>query len=310
MRAASLAVLVALTGLSALAQTASPWALGAKQAKDGNCAGAVQTLGSALGAAPAPTAEPYLALSDCQAEMNRPAEAEQTLRKGLAAHPASPALTLALGELLMDLHSDSIEVGQLLEKAVRAAPRDPEARHSYARWAHANVRERVCFTQEKAAILLPGLDDDALLQMNTLLGICASRIEDTVEGRAAFRRANAINLRRKPYDPEAAYQFMQFLGRYGDDTELQQIAQQILERVPRYAPALLERAKYFEKENQLEKAVEIARQALQYAGNDATVEKPAHALLARAYTALGDTANAAREQSWLDNNSRQGITFF
>src|SRR5450432_760300 len=175
MRAAGLrfAILVSLPGLQAFVQTPSPWDLGARLAKQGNCPAAVQTLTSALATSPAPTAAPYLLLSDCDAQMNRPADAEQILRKGLSAHPASPALQLALGELLMDVQPYSLEAGQLLEHSVRTAPRDPDGRHSYARWAHMNLRERICVAQERAALLLPGLDDEELLQMNTLLGICA-----------------------------------------------------------------------------------------------------------------------------------------
>jgi len=217
MRAAGLrfAILVGLPGLQAFAQPTSPWDLGARLAQQGNCAAAVQTLTSALATAAAPTADPYLVLSDCDVQMNRPADAEQTLRKGLSAHPANPALELALGELLMDVQPYSLEAGQLLEHSVRTAPRDADARHSYARWAHMNLRERICVAQEKAALVLPGLDDDELLQMNTLLGICSGRVEDAAEARAAFRRANAVNLRQKTYAPEAAWQYVQFLVRFG-----------------------------------------------------------------------------------------------
>src|SRR5450755_2124654 len=100
---------------------------------------------------------------------------------------------------------------------IRFAPHDPDARHSFARWAHMNLRERVCVAQEKAALLVPGLDDEELLQMNTLLGICSGRIEDAAEARAAFRRANAVNLRQKTYAPEAAWQYVEFLERFGGD---------------------------------------------------------------------------------------------
>ena len=302
MRAAGLrfAILVSLPGLQAFAQPPSPWDLGARLAKQGNCAAAVQTLTSALATSPAPTAAPYLLLSDCYAQMNRPADAEQTLRKGLSAHPANPVLELALGELLMDVQPYSLEAGQLLEHSVRTAPRDPEARHSYARWAHMNLRERICVAQEKAALLLPGLDDDELLQMNTLLGICSGRVEDAAEARAAFRRANAVNLRQKTYDPEAAWQYVEFLKRFGEDAEVQSIVGEILDRVPGFGPARLERAKYFDREGQPDKAAEAARLVLQSAGNDLNDERAAHGILARSFTALGDTANASREQAWIE----------
>ncbi len=302
MRAADIgfAILVSLPGLQAFVPATSPWVLGAQLAKEGNCAAAVQTFTSALASSPAPTADPYLLLSDCDAQLNRPADAEQALRKGLSAHRGSRALELALGELLMDVEPNSLEAGQLLEHSVRTAPRDPEARHSYARWAYKNWRERICAAQEKAAVLLPGLDDAALLQMNTLLGICSSRFEDTEGARAAFRRANAINLRQKTYDPEAAYQYVQFLGRFGEAAEVQSIVGEILDRVPQFGPARLERAKYFDREGQPEKAAEAARLVLQSAGNDLSIERAAHGILARSFTALGETGNASREQAWID----------
>ena len=296
----ALGILICMPGLQAFAPPPSPWDLGARQADEGNCAAAVQTLTSALASSPAPTAAPYVALSDCQAQMNRPADAEQTLRKGLSAHPANPALELALGELLMDAQRDSMEAGQLLEHSVRTAPRDADARHSYARWAHMNLRERICVTQEKAALLLPGLDDDELLQMNTLLGICSGRIEDADGARAAFRKANAVNLRQKTYNPEAAWQYVEFLRRFGEDAEVQSIAGEILQRVPGFVPARLERAKYFDREGQPDKAAEAARLVLQSSENDLNMQRVAHGILARSFTALGDTGNASREQAWIE----------
>ena len=163
-----------------------------------------------------------------------------------------------------------------------------------------NFRERTCVAQEKAALLLPGLDDVTVLKMNTLLGICSGRVEDAAGARAAFRRANAINLRQQTYDPATAWQYVEFLRRFGEDAEVQSIVGEILDRVPGFGPARLERAKYFDREGQPEKAVEAARLVLQSAGNDLNDERAAHGILARSFTALGDTANAAREQAWID----------
>jgi Tfp pilus assembly protein PilF len=163
-----------------------------------------------------------------------------------------------------------------------------------------NLRERICVAQEKAALVLPGLDDDELLQMNTLLGICSGRVEDAAEARAAFRRANAVNLRQKTYAPDAAWQYVQFLVRFGKDAEVQSIVGEILDRVPGFGPARLERAKYFDREGQPDKAAEEARLVLQSARTDLNDERAAHGILARSYTALGDTDNASREQAWIE----------
>jgi predicted Zn-dependent protease len=301
-RAAGLgfAILFGLPVLQAFAPPQSAWDLGAKLAEQGNCAAAVRTLTSALASSPAPTAAPYLLLSDCYVQMNRPEDAEQILRRGLSAHPGGPVLEMFLGELLMDRQPDSLEAGQLLEHSVRTEPRDPEARHSYARWAHMNLRERICVSQEKAALLLPGIDEVTLLRMNTLLGICSGRIEDAAGARAAFGRADAINLRQKTYDAPVAWEYVQFLRRFGQDAEVQSIVGEMLERAPEFAPARLERAKYFDREGQPDKAAEAARLVLQNAGNDLNAEREAHGILARTFTALRDTDNASREQAWID----------
>jgi len=265
-----------------------------------DCAAAMEALTPAGKPAPAPVASAWLLASVCYTKMERAADAERVLREGLSAHPADRVLERALGELLMHEHFDSSEAGQLLERAVQRAPGDPESRHYYAQWAYMNSRERVCAAQERAALRLPGLNNTALLQMNTLLAMCAGRLEDAAGARAAFRRANEINLREKTYDPVAAWQYVQFLGRFGEDAEAQTIVSQILARAPDFGPARLERAKYFDRSGQPDKAVEEAGLVLQSAGNDFNVERAAHGILARSFAALGRKEDAAREQAWIE----------
>ena len=43
-------------------------------------------------------------------------------------------------------------------------------------WAYLNERDRICVQQEREGLGLPGLNDLALLQMHTLLGMCQSRL--------------------------------------------------------------------------------------------------------------------------------------
>jgi hypothetical protein len=44
--------------------------------------------------------------------------------------------------------------------------------------------------------------------------------------RKAFAGANEINLRQAAYDPVAAFQYVQFLTRYGDNKTAQEIVDQ------------------------------------------------------------------------------------
>jgi tetratricopeptide (TPR) repeat protein len=218
----------------------------------------------------------------------------------LRAYPAAPVLERALGQLLFRSQYDSSEAGTLLAHAATMLPRDPEAKHYYAQWAYLNARDRICVQQEREALALPGLNDLALLQMYTLLGMCQSRLEEADGARSAFQRANEINARQTAYDPIAAFQYVQFLTRYGDDAAAQAIVDQILQRVPRFGPAHLEKAKYHDRAGEPARAIAEATLALSSDGNDVNSERAAHSLMARCYSLLGNADEAAKEQQWIE----------
>ena len=288
---------------AAASQQASPYETAVTLVRQGNCAGVVETLTPAIRPEAKPDAPAYRLLSQCLLQTGDNVKAEQTLRAGLAAHPADSVLQRTLGELLMRRQADSAEAGRLLESAARAAPRDPEGRHYYAQWAYVNDRERICAEQERSALLLPGLNDAARLQMNTLLGICLGKLENAEGARAAFRKAEDINNNQKNYDPMAAWQYLQFLTRYGVDDDVQGLVGRILARVPNFSPALLERAKFLDRSGQAEKAVDQALLTLRGGGVDINIERAAHAILARSYVALGKSEPAAWEQKWIEEHA-------
>ena len=179
-------------------------------------------------------------------------------------------------------------------------PAKAEAKHYYAQWAYLNARERICVQQESEALAQPGLNDLALLQMNTLLGMCRSRLQEADGARQAFQRANEINSRQAAYDPVAAFQYGQFLTRYGDDAAAQEIVDQILQRSPRFAPAHLEKAKHYDRSGDPARAIAEARLVLSSDGNDVNSERAAHILLARCHSMLGNAGEAAKEQQWIE----------
>jgi tetratricopeptide (TPR) repeat protein len=292
---------VGATGLMAF-QSPPPLAAVMAQVQSGQCQEAMTTLETAIRADPKSGESLYLLLSECYARVANPAKATATLRAGLRAFPAAPILERTLGQLLFRVRYDDPEAGTLLARAARTLPRDPEARHYYAQWAYLNGRERICVEQERAALALPGLNDLATLQMQTLLGMCSSHLPQT-EGaqaaRRAFQRANEINARQATYDPIAAFEYVQFLARHGDDGAAQGIVDQILQRVPRYGPARLEKAKYYDRAGNAERAVVEAKVALASDGIDANSQRAAHSLLARCYSLLGNTEEAAKEQEWI-----------
>jgi Tfp pilus assembly protein PilF len=136
--------------------------------------------------------------------------------------------------------------------------------------------------------------------MNTLLGMCQSRLEEADGARAAFQRANEINVRQTAYDPIASFQYVQFLTRYGDDSAAREIVDQILKRVPQFGPAHLEKAKYYDRSGDPARAISEAKLALSSQGNDVNSERAAHTLLARCYSIIGNVEEAANEQQWIE----------
>jgi tetratricopeptide (TPR) repeat protein len=294
--------LIVSVGITCLAfQTPrSPLAVAVGQVQAGQFQEAAATLEAAIRANPNGGENLYLLLSECYARLADPTKATSTLRAGLRAYPAAPVLKRALGQLLFRANYDSSEAGTLLADAAKLLPRDPEAKHYYAQWAYLNARERICVQQETEALALPGLNDLALLQMNTLLGMCRSRLEEADGARQAFQRANEINARLTAYDPVAAFQYVQFLTRYGEAAAAQEIVDQILQKVPRFAPARLEKAKHYDRSGDSARAISEAKLALLSDGNDVNSERAAHILLARCYSMLGNAEEAAKEQQWIE----------
>ena len=283
-------------------QSQPPDPVPAAQAKlrTGDVAGAAAMLASVIRTNPQTGTPVYLLLADCYMKTQDSKAAEAALRRGLRAHPDSPVLERALGELLFHGKADSTEAGTHLARAAKLLPGDPEARHYYAQWAYLNARDRICAQQEREALALTGLNDLALLQMYTLLGMCESRLEDADAARTAFEHADQVNSRRTVYDPVAAMQYLQFLTRYNDDASARRIVDSILEHVPEFGPAHLEKAKQYDRTNESVRAVDEARLALAKSGNDANVERAAHVLLARCLSALGDAEGSLREQQWIE----------
>jgi tetratricopeptide (TPR) repeat protein len=289
---------VGVTGLGF--QARPPLARAAAQVQAGQCQEAVMTLEAAIRTDPKGGENLYLLLSECYAQLADPAKATATVRAGLRVYPAAPVLERALGQLLFRSKYDSGEAGTLLAHAAKMLPHDPEARHYYAQWAYLNARDRICVQEEREALALPGLNELALLQMHTLLGMCQSRLGETDGARSAFQRASDINARQTAYDPVAAFQYVQFLTRYADDRAAEAIVDQILQRVPRFGPARLEKAKYDDRAGDPARAIEEAKLALASDGNDVNSERAAHSLMARCYSLLGNADEAAKEQRWIE----------
>lgn len=303
-------VLAALVGHPRLAAQAAPppdaaVAAAVAQIQSGRYSDGIAALEAAMGANPKVGEPAYLLLAQVHVERADVPQAVNTVRAGLRAYPQSPALESALGQLLFRLRYDDSEAGALLARAATTLPRDPGARHYYAQWAYLNGQERVCVEQEQQALALPGLNDLAELQMQTLLGLCHGRFPDaaSVDGaRRAFERALAINTQRTPYDPVASLHYVQFLQRHGDGDRAQAVVALILSRAPRFGPARLEEAKQHDARGDCGRAIAAARLALTSEGIDLNSERAAHLLMARCHAQLGQADEAEQEQLWIERH--------
>jgi tetratricopeptide (TPR) repeat protein len=301
LRAASTFLIVCSIGATGWAsQARAPLATAVAQMQAGQYQEAATTLETAIRADPKGGEHLYFLLSECYAQLADAEKATATLRAGLRVYPAAPILERALGQRLFRARYDSTEAGALLARAAKMLPRDPEARHYYAQWAYLNGHDRICAEQEREALTLPGLNDLALVQMNTLLGMCHSRLGEAAGARQAFARANDVNGAHTAYDPVAAFHFVQFLARHGDEAAAQAIVDQILLHVPRFGPARLEKAKHYDRAGEPARAIAEATLALSSEGNDVNSERAAHLLLARSHALLGNAEEAAKEQQWIE----------
>jgi len=266
---------------------------------------AIRELSSAVEREPHSGEAVWVLLARCYESVGKPEDALRTLRAGVRANPNSQRLPLSLGEVLFRLRSDSVEAGALLAHAVEALPRDAEARHYYAQWASLNDKENECAANEHAALALPGLNDQALLQMYTLLGLCEDKLDHPESAESAFQMALKVNHRLKSFDPGSAIQFAHFLSISGKQDEAGRLVQETLAHMPTFGPAHLELAKQFDKAGQFARAVDEARLALAGEGNDSLSIRSARSVLAKCLFALGQKKEAEEQRQLIEAESKR-----
>ena len=266
---------------------------------------AIRELRSALEREPQSGEAVWVLLARCYESVGKPEDALRTLRAGVRANPDSRRLPLNLGEVLFRLKADSLEAGALLAHAVEAMPRDAEARHYYAQWASLNDKENECAANERAALALPGLNEQALLQMYTLLGLCEDKLDHPENAESAFQKALNVNRRSKPFDPGSAIQFARFLSISGKQEQARQLVQEILAHAPSFGPVHLELARQFDKAGHFAQAVDEARLALAGEGNDSLTIRSARSVLAKGLFALGQKKEAEEQRQLIEAESKR-----
>jgi tetratricopeptide (TPR) repeat protein len=266
---------------------------------------AIKELNATLEREPQSGEAVWVLLARCYESVGKPEEALRTLRAGVRANPDSQRLPLNLGEVLFQLRTDSVEAGALLAHAVEAMPRDAEARHYYAQWASLNDKENECAANERAALALPGLNEQALLQMYTLLGLCEDKLDHPENAESAFQKALNVNRRSKSFDPGSAIQFARFLSISGKQEQARQLVQEVLAHAPSFGPVHLELARQFDKAGHFAQAVDEARLALAGEGNDSLTIRSARSVLAKGLFALGQKKEAEEQRQLIEAESKR-----
>ncbi|MCX6627299.1 MAG: tetratricopeptide repeat protein [Candidatus Solibacter sp.] len=272
----------------------------AAQMERGNLARAAGILESLTAANPASPADAYGMLAQSWAQFGQPQRAMDAAERGLKAHPQSALLRKTLGLMLFRTAPQGTRAGELLGAASRALPSDPEVHHFYAQWAFLNHREEVCVAESRKVAALSQHNDLALLQSYTLAALAEQKLDHPAQAEAAFRKALEVNRRMPGFDPAAAFQFIDFLGKAGRPEDARKIVDEVLRLQPGYGPAHLEKAKFLDVEQLYQGAVDEAEAALKLQGCDPAQIRAAHVLLARTYFLLGNSEAAQVHQAWVE----------
>jgi tetratricopeptide (TPR) repeat protein len=284
------------------AQGSSVLETAAQQIARGEIREAVQTLEASLTAGEPASEEAYLRLVDCYMRLGEANTALITLEKALTSHPNSVPLLKTAGRLLLHDRQRSARAKEPLSRAVELAPNDPETHYFLSQWACLHNQEEICLEEAEKTLSMASGNAAAGLQMNTLIGVAASKLGQPEKADAAFREALAINRQTGLRDPASAFRYVDFLVRQSRNDEALPLVDEILKKAPSFGPAHLERAKALQRAGKPEEAIRLAQQALKLDGMERDNLRAAHMLLARCYFQLGDDEAAAKHQEWIEKN--------
>jgi tetratricopeptide (TPR) repeat protein len=265
----------------------------------GDFSEAIQTL-APLYADPAHCdADCFIMLARCHFALKEKERAVEICNRGLAQHRGSPDYLKGLGQLLLEEDSRSPQTTDVVTQIAGLLAADAEAQYLLAKLHYLVNRPRLCIDQLDR-ILAMAPDDPLAAAAWSLKGTALDRLNSTEEAESAFRKSQEINRRLPQPDPHAAIGYANFLSKELRHAEAQSLIDDILLWAPGFAPAHLEKAKFLAGRREHEKAVEAARTALQYSGNDQNLLRAAHAFLAKTYFQMGRREEAAFHQKQAD----------
>jgi tetratricopeptide (TPR) repeat protein len=204
----------------------------------------------------------------------------------------------ALGEAL--IHDNTSTRGEeLLSKAAKEFPNDAEAHYLYGKLLWLNNQLALSVTELRRAQQLDPGNERANVQIETMIGVAEGDLHHLSEAESAFQAALNSNRKLKSPDPGSMIQYVEFLEHHGRHQEADRLNDELLARTPSFGPGYIERAKNLLKEGKHSEAVREAELALKLAGDNGEQLRASHALLAKAYFAMGRLEEAHQHADWI-----------
>ncbi|MEJ7710190.1 MAG: hypothetical protein WKF84_10070 [Pyrinomonadaceae bacterium] len=175
----------------------------------GDKMGALGAFERGIAAHPSSTKLKELYISPLPIALSREAVREKL--EGALKKANSPIFQKAIGQLLLAENPLNARAGQLLSSAVSSLPRDPEALYFYGQWACLNGREALCVTELIKALALAPHNDEAHMQIYTLIGVAEDELNHAALAERAFKNALRFNQKLQTKNPQAAFQYAKFL---------------------------------------------------------------------------------------------------
>jgi tetratricopeptide (TPR) repeat protein len=228
-----------------------------------------------------------------------PAERRGALDRALALAPDCGPLLKALGRMELELNPEGARAGELLDRAVKAMPRDVEALCYRAEWLKVGGQRNEALKLLATAYALSKPLTPDRVSVLRLRGALADSQNDDAATRRAYVEAIGIE-RALPGRPiRAQWDYAQNLVRRGQAVEARELLERILRAAPRFGPAYFAEAKLLARDGDNASAVAAAIAALNLAAG-IDEERPLHAFLSRTYHLLGDETAAREHEQWIN----------
>jgi tetratricopeptide (TPR) repeat protein len=234
-------------------------------------------------------------LSGCGHTTECKVQALQALKQ----HPASGPYLMAVTAMLIENSAIDETTTDMVNRMRQSLPGDLSAQYLYAKWAYSANKLDLALAEASSLSIRADVESGMKARALTLVGLTQERLGDYAKAETAFHQALETARKLLVREPQLALSFADFLIRQSREDEANSLIAEILQWSPNNAVARLRRATYLSNTGHMREAIPQAKLALEYAVDDATVLRAAHALLAKTYSAVGDAALAKVHQDWI-----------